>query len=436
MEQISQFLWNFLLIPLSAIGLYLMVRLKFLPLRKLPFSICAVFRPTPDSTEGDITPFQSLMTSLAAMIGTGNITGVASAIILGGPGALFWMEVSALLGLSTKYAESFLSVLFRTKNANGEICGGPMYVMKAAIQPASLGSWLALFYSSATIISSFGIGNMTQANALATAGQSHFQIPCWVSGVILTILTSCILVGGIKRIGKICGFFIPLMSIFYILSAFCVIIIHISALPKTILLIFRSAFSPKSFFGGIAGHTLSQTIRWGMARGIFSNEAGLGSGGIAAACAKTDNPIHQAYISMSGNFFDTLFMCTLTGLAILCSGVLTLDSQGTTQLTIQAFQSTFSFGGLIVAVAQILFAFSTIIGWEYYGEKSLEFLSPSPYAITTYRILYSLAAFFGCILPLHTIWSFADIANALMVIPNLICLYLLRDTIISTRSIS
>lgn len=435
MELFNQILWTFLLFLLSGTGIYFTLRLKFLPLKKLPFAVHAAFAPSSEHTEGDITPFQSLMTSLAAMLGTGNISGVASALVLGGPGALFWMEVSAFVGLATKYSESFLSVLYRSKNKEGEMCGGPMYVMKAAMKPKWLGSILSIAFCIAGVASSFGIGNMTQANALSAAFQAEFHVPVWISGALLTLLVSIILVGGIKRIGSICGIFVPAMSIFYLVSALLVIVIHFSSIPSVLLLVFRSAFSLKSISGGIGGTMIARAIRIGMSRGIFSNEAGLGSGGIAAACAQTDNAVLQGYISMSGNFFDTIFICTITGLVILCSGCLgntAVNGEAVTGtiLTMQAFQSTLPFGSLVVSISQILFGFSTIVGWEYYGEKCLEFLIDSPYAITSYRIVYSLIAFIGAVAPLHTIWTFADIMNGFMAIPNLICLLLLQDIIV------
>lgn len=357
-------------------GVFLTVRLKFLPWINLGYAIKQIFKKvekheSKDLHKGDISPFQSLMTALAATIGTGNIVGVATAMVLGGPGALIWMWISALFGLSTKYGESVLAVKYRDTNASGEMSGGPMYAMKKGIKIKWLGNTLAIMFSVFAVAASFGIGNMTQANSISTALYNSYFIPKWVAGLIIMILSLIVLLGGIKSIGKVCGYIVPIMAIFYCISTIVVILFNIKNLPSGVSEMFKMAFSVKSVAGGLGGTitaSLFSAMRWGVARGVFSNEAGLGSAPIAAAAAKTDYPSRQGYVNMTGTFFDTIVVCTLTGLAIASSGVLgSVGDNGElisgVNLTIKAFSTVMGdYGKLVVSVGIALFAFSTILG--------------------------------------------------------------------------
>jgi len=422
-------------------GVFLTIRLKFLPWRNLGYALKSVFAKPEKGSEmqaGDITPFQSLMTALAATIGTGNIVGVATAMVLGGPGALVWMWISALFGLSTKYAESTLAVKYRQVNDAGEMAGGPMYALKYGFPIKSVGKVLAVLFAFFAVMASFGIGNMTQANSISGAMHNTFGVPKAVTGVVLTVLALVVLLGGIKSIGKVCEKIVPFMAILYFVAGFAVIVINIENVPSGIAEILSMAFSWDAVAGGVGGSIIASMLsamRWGVARGVFSNESGLGSAPIAAAAAKTDLPSRQGYINMTGTFFDTIIVCSVTGVVIASSGVLgTLDSAGKlltgADLTIAAFQTALgTFGGWIVTVGIMLFAFSTILGWEYYGEKSLEFLARSTKANKIYRLIFSLIAFIGATNKLQLVWDFSDTMNGLMAIPNLISLIVLSNVI-------
>ncbi|MGN1410945.1 MAG: alanine/glycine:cation symporter family protein [Oscillospiraceae bacterium] len=441
LKAISDFLWGpIMLILLVGTGIFLTFRLHFLPWRNLPYALKQVFSKSKsdENHAGDISPFQSLMTALAATIGTGNIVGVASALVTGGPGALVWMWISALFGLSTKYAESLLSVKYREKNSLGEMCGGPMYTMKNGFKNKSIGKILSVLFAIFTICASFGIGNLTQSNSISMSLNNAFDIPTYVTGILLTILSLLVLLGGVKSIGKVCGVIVPVMAILYVVCALTVIITHIENLPAGFKQIISMAFSIKSVGGGIGGTIIANmfsAMRYGVARGVFSNEAGLGSAPIAAAAAQTNHPSRQAYINMTGTFFDTIVVCSITGLAIMCSGVLgTVDDAGKliegSDLTILAFNSTFgSVGSYIIAIGLMLFAFSTTLGWEYYGEKALEYLVTNRKIILFYRVLFSMVCFVGATISLEVVWTLSDIANALMAIPNLISLIVLNKVI-------
>ncbi len=440
---VNNFVWGpVMLALLMGTGMFLTVRLKFKPWLNLGFALKSVFakqdKTKKDDSSGDISPFQSLMTALAATIGTGNIVGVATAMVLGGPGALVWMWISALFGLSTKYAESVLAVKYRETNAKGEMAGGPMYAMKNGFKNKKIGLTLAFLFSLFATVASFGIGNMTQANSIAGAVNGTFGVPTWITGLILTILAFLVILGGIKSIGRVAGVIVPFMAVFYVLAALLVIIINFQNVPAGIAEIFTMAFSPQAMAGGVGGTIIASMLsamRWGVARGVFSNEAGLGSAPIAAAAAKTDHPSRQGYINMTGTFFDTICVCTITGLVIASSGALgTLDASGEiligANLTIAAFQSALGpAGGYIVTLGIALFAFSTILGWEYYGEKSLEYLIKAPIAVTIYRILYCLVVFVGATTALEVVWNLSDAMNGLMAIPNLISLLVLSSVV-------
>ena len=438
---IDDVVWGpYMLVFLVGTGIFLTIRLKFLPWQNLWYAIKSVFAKSENAGEGkgDISPFQSLMTALAATIGTGNIAGVATALVSGGAGAIVWMWVSALFGLSTKYAESVLAVKYREVNSAGEMVGGPMYALKNGLKNKTLGLILAIAFSLFAVLASFGIGNMTQANSISTAVNTSFGVPFWVSGLVMVALCFAVLLGGIKSIGRVCGVIVPVMAIFYIVAAVAVIIINGANLPAGLREIFRMAFSVKAVAGGVGGTIVKgmmDGMRYGIARGVFSNEAGLGSAPIAAAAAKTDRASRQGYINMTGTFFDTIIICTLTGLAIASSGVLgTVGADGKLidgiDLTMLAFQEALGpIGKYVISIGIILFAFSTILGWEYYGERSLEFLVRKRVIMYIYRVVFCLITFVGATTDLSIAWSFSDIANGLMAVPNLLSLLILNKDI-------
>ncbi|MDD3185782.1 MAG: sodium:alanine symporter family protein [Anaerostipes sp.] len=441
MKAINNFVWGpVMLVLLMGTGIFLTVRLKFLPWRNLPYALKMVFAKDKNPKhEGDISGFQSLMTALAATIGTGNIVGVSTAMVLGGPGAFLWMWISALFGLSTKYAESVLAVKYRETNENGEMCGGPMYAMKNGFKIKWIGLTLAFLFSVFTVFASFGIGNMTQANSIAESLKNLFQIPSVVTGTVVALLALAILIGGIKSIGKVCGFFVPKMAVFYFVMGLVVIFINRANLGHGIYMIVKMGLSPRAMAGGVGGTIICNMLsasRWGIARGIFSNEAGLGSAPIVAAAARTDHASRQGYINMTGTFFDTLVVCSVTGLVVASSGVLgTVGADGKlvtgAALTIMAFEKALgSAGELIVGLGIMMFAFSTIIGWEYYGEKGMEYLVNKKWVIIIYRIVYCGIVFVGANIELTKVWNFSDTMNGLMAIPNLICLLVLHKDVV------
>lgn len=437
---VNDFVWGpIMLALLVGTGVFLTIRLKFLPWRNLGYALKSVFAKQDKAAEardkGDISPFQSLMTALAATIGTGNIVGVATAMVLGGPGALVWMWISALFGLSTKYGESVLAVKYRETNEKGEMCGGPMYALKNGFKNKTIGKILAFLFSLFAVIASFGIGNMTQANSISGAMNSTFGVPTWVTGIVITVLAIVVLLGGIKSIGKVCATLVPFMAVFYFLGGIIVIAINFQNVPDGLVQIFSMAFSAQAMAGGVGGTVIASALRYGVARGVFSNEAGLGSAPIAAAAAKTDHPSRQGYINMTGTFFDTIIVCSVTGVVIASSGALgTTDASGAVltgvNLTIAAFSSGLGVAGSwLVTIGIALFAFSTILGWEYYGEKSLEYLVNHQVVTKIYRFVFALIAFVGATMTLQTVWDFSDTMNGLMAIPNLICLLVLNKVI-------
>lgn len=437
-KNVNDFVWGpVMLALLMGTGIFLTIRLHFLPWRNLGYAIRLIFHRK-DRHAGDISPFQSLMTALSATIGTGNIVGVATAMVLGGPGAIVWMWISAAFGLSTKYGESVLAVKYRETNSVGEMAGGPMYAMKNGIG-GPVGRVMAVLFALFAVCSAFGIGNMTQANSIAAALEASFAVPTWLSGALLMVGSLAVLVRGIHSIGKVSSVVVPAMSIFYFLMSIVVIIANASALPSGIAEMLRLAFSFDAVAGGVGGAVVSSflmSLRWGVARGVFSNEAGLGSAPIAAAAARTDHPSRQGYVNMTGTFFDTMIVCLLTGLVISSSGALGAVDPATgepisgAQLTILAFHSVFGdWSKILVSVALALFAFSTILGWEYYGEKSLEYLVKDRRAVMGYRVLFGLVTFVGATTTLDLVWNFSDTMNGLMAIPNLICLLWLNKDI-------
>jgi len=438
LQAVNDFVWGpVMLACLVGTGIFLTIRLKFLPWRNLWYAIQMVFSKR-DKHAGDISPFQSLMTALSATIGTGNIVGVATAMVLGGPGALVWMWIAAAFGLSTKYGESVLAVKYRETNSVGEMAGGPMYAMKNGIDNG-FGRLLAVLFSVFAVLASFGIGNMTQANSISAALNSSYAIPTWAVGAVITIAALSVLVRGIRRIGLVSSIIVPTMAVFYLIASVIVIAVNFDAVPAGVEQMFAMAFSTQSVAGGIGGSIVASMLtamRWGVARGVFSNEAGLGSAPIAAAAARTDHASRQGYVNMTGTFFDTMIICMLTGLVIASSGMLgTVDPEtgklvSGVQLTILAFSTVFGeYGKLIVSIAIALFAFSTILGWEYYGEKALEYLVKARPVILGYRVLFSLITFVGATTTLEVVWNFSDTMNGLMIIPNLICLIWLNKDI-------
>lgn len=416
---ISDFIWGPpLLILLVGTGIYLTLLLRGLQFRKLFHSLwlALVKRKEDGDGPGDISHFQALMTALAATVGTGNIAGVATAIAIGGPGALFWMWITGLFGMATKYAEAVLAVKYRVVDENGQMSGGPMYYISKGLNLKWLGALFAIFAS----IAAFGIGNMVQSNSVADAVNHSFNIPVEYTGIALAILTGLVILGGIKSIGRVTQILVPTMVVFYMAAALVVVMIHIGEVPNVIAHVLIEAFTPTAASGGFAGATVMLTIRMGVARGVFSNESGLGSAPIAAAAAKTKHPVTQALVSMTQTFIDTIVVCSFTGFAILVSGVMKTGATGV-PLTSMAFETALpgEWGGIVISLGIIFFAYSTILGWCYYGEKSIEYLLGIK-SVLPYRLLFVIAVFVGAVVKLDLVWTFADIMNGLMALPNLI----------------
>ncbi|WP_059104855.1 alanine/glycine:cation symporter family protein [Shouchella shacheensis] len=422
----SGFVWGLpLIILLVGSGVFLTVRLMFFSFRQLPYALRIAFSKNPDkNSKGDISHFQALMTSLAATVGTGNVAGVATAVAVGGPGAVFWMWITALVGMATKYSEAILGVIYREENAKGEMSGGPMYYLEKGLGQKWLGVLFALFAVFAAI---FGIGNMVQTNTAAGVAQDVFNVPTWVTGLVLAVLIGLVILGGIKSIGKVSGVIVPVMIIFYIFAGLFIIIFNVAEVPSAFALIFTDAFTGQAVAGGAVG----AVIQMGVARGLFSNEAGLGTGGIAAAAAKTDIPARQAVISMTQVFIDTIVVCTITGLALVIADLYTSGAEGA-GLTAQSFGlllPDYLHGDIIVATTLLFFIFSTVLGWAYFGEKCFTYLFGDSMTVL-YRIIFVFAAFFGSILTLDIVWNFGDIFNGLMAIPNLIGVLLLSGVVV------
>lgn len=531
LQTVDDFVWGpAMLVLLVGTGIFLTIRTRFLGIRNLGYALKSGLGKEARTTkrgEGDISPFSALTTALAATIGTGNIVGVATAMVAGGPGALVWMWLSAFFGLTSKFSECMLAIKYREVNAAGEMSGGPMYTMKKAFKHKKFGAVLGWLFALFAVIASFGIGNLTQANSISTAIEDTFGVSTWIAGIVITVLALVIIVGGIKSISKVSQVVVPLMAVFYIIAGLIVIVINWHNLPAGVSMIFKMAFSPKAVGGGLCGSitaAMMNAIRFGVARGVFSNEAGMGSAAITAAAATTDAPVRQGYINMTGTFWDTIIVCTITGLCIASSGMLgqtsstpaasgsyvmessslcltanetrtnyTVDKEKNTAgnfiytltakdgekkgsqivltpkedalssltltgiyedgdhneytfkkdgtyeyhelltgaaLTIASFESALGTpGGWLVCIGIALFAFSTILGWEYHGEKAFEYLFKSHKYNMIYRIVFSLIVYVGATTALNIVWNFSDIANALMAIPNLICLLALSGVI-------
>lgn len=544
LKAVDDFVWGpVMLILLVGTGIFLTIRTKALCWRNLPYALRSVLskEARQKKGDGDVSPFSALTTALAATIGTGNIVGVATAMVSGGPGALIWMWLSAAFGLTSKFSECMLAIKYREVNEKGEMSGGPMYTIKKAFRHKKLGAVLGWLFALFAVIASFGIGNLTQANSISTALNTTFDIPLAATGIVITLLALLIIIGGIKSISKVSQVVVPLMAVFYIIAGIIIILGNIANVPAGIAMIFKMAFSVKAVGGGLCGGlvaSMSQALRFGVARGVFSNEAGMGSAAITAAAATTDDPVRQGYINMTGTFWDTIVVCTITGLCIASSGVLgktepvangtytadvasqkicisssefeitdlvqtteytydltqdgdtlhlkltptsnspedaeVLDLTAPTEdmsemllsstntgpfgrwfdnshneyileedgyytyreivtgsaLTIAAFKTVLgSPGGWLVSIGIVLFAFSTILGWEYHGEKAFEYLLRTHKYNMVYRIFFSLIVYLGATTTLEIAWNFSDIANALMAIPNLICLLALSGVI-------
>ena len=534
--KIDDFVWGpVMLILLVGTGVFLTIRTKALCWRNLPYALRSVLskEARQKKGEGDVSPFSALTTALAATIGTGNIVGVATAMVSGGPGALVWMWISAAFGLTSKFSECMLAIKYREVNEKGEMSGGPMYTMKKGFKNKKFGAVLGWLFALFAVIASFGIGNLTQGNSISSALDTTFGVPVWVTGIVITVLALAIILGGIKSISKVSQVVVPLMAVFYVVAGLIIIIGNIRNVPAGVVMIFKMAFSVKAVGGGLCGSivaSMMQAIRFGVARGVFSNEAGMGSAAITAAAASTNDPVRQGYINMTGTFWDTIVVCTITGLCIASSGVLgstdtsatgtyyyeaadealtfslegndgktsttryTISDYQTTEdktqmvlvdgsdtltltlegnasplgdtenknltgtwedvsaneyvfeddgkleyrelvvgsaLTISAFETILGEpGGWLVCIAIALFAFSTILGWEYHGEKAFEYLFGTHRCNLIYRIVFSLIVFVGATTTLKIAWNFSDIANALMAIPNLICMLAMSGVIV------
>jgi len=395
LTSLSGVVWGLpLIVLLLGTGIYLTILLRGIQFTALlPALYLALIKRKEDrDAQGDISHFQALMTALSATVGVGNIAGVATAIAVGGPGALFWMWVTGLLGMATKYSEAVLAVKYREVDKNGYMSGGPMYYISKGLGLKWLGMLFAIFAS----IAAFGIGNMVQSNSVADALGQAFGIPLWITGAVLCLATGLVIVGGIKSIAKVTSAIVPAMIIFYMLGAIVILVVFRANIPHAFYLVFYHAFTPTAAAGGFLGATIAQTVRMGVARGIFSNESGLGSSPIAAAAAKTHNPVAQGLVSMTQTFIDTIVVCTFTGLVIISSGLWS-----------------------IVAISLAFFAYSTLLGWSYYGEKSVEYIFNEK-AIMPYRVLFTAVVFVGAVVKLDLVWTFADAMNGLMAFPNLV----------------
>lgn len=439
---IDSFVWGpVMLCLLVGTGIYLTAYLNFRTWRNLPYAMKSVFSREARKTNrgsGDVSPFSALMTALAATIGTGNIVGVATAMFAGGPGALVWMWVSACFGLTTKFSECMLGFKFREVNAKGEMKGGPMFTMKNGFKNKRAGLCMGFLFAMFTVIASFGIGNMTQANSITTAVSATFGFSNEIIGAALTVLTLAVIVGGITSISRVSSLIVPGMAVFYIAAGLLCIALNFENVPHGLYFIFMMAFDPAAVKGGVVGTitvSVMNAVRFGVARGCFSNEAGLGSAAISAAASTTDDPARQGYVSMTGTFIDTIIVCTITGLTIASSGVLgTVGPDGKpltgVALTMAAFSTHLgTAGNWIVSVGIMLFAYSTILGWEYNGEKAWEYLWGTHTYNIIYRLAFSLVVYVGATQTLDLVWNLSDIANALMAVPNLVSMLVLAPVI-------
>jgi AGCS family alanine or glycine:cation symporter len=418
--EVSSFVWGWpLIILLLGTHLFLTIRLGFIQ-RYLGKAIKLSFKRSAEG-EGDVSHFGALTTALAATIGTGNIVGVAA----GGPGAVFWLWIAGVFGIATKYAEALLSVKYRVINERGFMSGGPMYVLEYGMKA----KWLGIAFAALTAVAAFGIGNMVQANSISSLVFDTFKISPWITGAIMTVLTAVVILGGIKSIAKWCEGLVPFMAVFYVIGCVVILAINHKAIPDTFRLIFSTAFTGQAALGGFLGASIKEAIRYGVARGLFSNESGLGSAPIVAAAAQTTNPVRQALVSSTGTFWDTVVVCAMTGLVVVSSGDWHLGLNGA-GLTKSAFGNIPYVGPTVLTVGLLTFVFSTILGWSYYGEKAVEYLFGIG-AVKPYRYLWVVAVMVGSVASLPAVWNFADIANGLMALPNLISLIVLSGVIVA-----
>lgn len=428
---INGVVWGPLMLALIlGVGLFLSIGLKLMPILKIGMGFRLMFDGTKakegEEKEGEIPPFQALMTALSATVGTGNIAGVATAIVLGGPGALFWMWMSALVGMATKYSEAVLAVKFREVDDQGNYAGGPMYYIKNGL--GSKWAWLGTVFASFGCIAAFGAGNTVQANSMADVLRADFSIPTWITGLVIMVLVGLVLIGGVRRIGRVAAALVPFMTIFYLVAGLSALLFNAAAVPEAFMLVVESAFTPVAAKGGFAGAAVWAAIRFGVARGIFSNEAGLGTAPIAHASAQTKEPVRQGLIAMLGTFIDTIIISSITGLTIISAGVWTSGISGAA-LTSAAFTNSVPVvGEYVVPFALAIFAFTTILGWSYYGERCAEFLFGTK-AIKPYRVLWVIVIPVGAVVSLDFVWLLADTLNAMMAIPNLIALALLSPVV-------
>jgi AGCS family alanine or glycine:cation symporter len=424
LNAVSSWIWGWpLIILLAGTHLFLTFRLGFIQ-RHIFRAIRISFTRTREG-DGEISHFGALTTALAATIGTGNIVGVATAICAGGPGAVLWMWLTGVFGIATKYSEALLAVKYRITRANGSFAGGPMYALEYGLKAR----WLGVLFAVFTAVAAFGIGNMVQANSIASMLHDAYHVPAWLSGVVMAFFTGLVILGGIRSIARVCEYLVPFMAVFYVLGCLVLLFIGWRTIPQTLGLIFSSAFSGHAALGGFLGAGMREAVRFGIARGLFSNESGLGSAPIVAAAAQTRNPVRQALVSSTGTFWDTVVICLVTGVVLVNSGLWTGGFNGA-GLSNAAFRAFPGVGPVILSVGLLTFVFSTILGWSYYGEKAVEYLMGSG-MIRPYRWLWVAAVLAGSLLSLQSVWAFADIANGLMAIPNLVSLILLSPVIVA-----
>lgn len=429
LQALNGLVWGIpMIVLILGTGFYLQLRLGLMPLRNIGYGFRMIWksRSVHDASSGDISPFAALMTALSATVGTGNIAGVATAIAVGGPGALFWMWMTALVGMATKYAEVVVAVKYREKNPRGHWVGGPMYAIKNGLGPRW--RWLGTAFAIFGGLAGFGIGAMVQANGISSAIEGVFGVQTWITGLVVAALTGAVVLGGITRIGAVAEKLIPTMCVVYILCVLCVLGTFADKIPAAFALIFEQAFNPTAAVGGFAGSTVLMAIRMGVARGIFSNEAGLGTAGIAQAAGQSKDPVFSGIVGMMGTFIDTIIVCTMTGLAIVVSGVWNSGASGAL-LSTQSFEAAMpGVGKYLLAISLALFAFTTILGWAYYGEKCWNYLV-GPVCEKPFRLLWVIGVYLGAVVTLDVAWLVADTLNALMAIPNLISLLLLSPVI-------
>ena len=435
-DTINAFVWGPpMLGMLGVTGLLLTLGLVFMPWRKIGYGFRLLFDRSDPAGEGEVKPFNALMTALSATVGTGNIAGVATAIALGGPGAIFYMWLIALFGMATKYAEAVCAVRFREVDKNGKYVGGPMYYLRNGVGEFApgLGKWLGLAFAVFGAVAAFGIGNAVQVNSMAAVLGESFSVPTWATGLVVAVLVGLVVIGGIRRIGEVAGKLVPAMVVLYVIGALIIILINIVEVPAAFGLIFTHAFTPTAAMGGFAGAAVAAAVRFGVARGVFSNESGLGSAAIAHAAARTNSPVRQGIIAMLGTFIDTLVVCTMTALVILTSGAWTMtgaDGAGLTGavMTASGFENTVQGGHYIVTIALTIFAFTTILGWSYYGERCWQYLFREK-SLWIYRGFWVLAVLTFANVKVEFVWHLADMLNGLMAIPNLVGLLLLAPMV-------